>query len=847
MTAALTSRRQWIIYRTAPSVTRPGKTDKLPVDPHTGYGCNAHDPAAWVSHAEAVAAASRYGLGLAFVITAADPLFCLDIDGCLQPDNTWSPLALSLCATFPGAMVEVSQSGTGLHIWGTYAGEAPPHKTRGRGCPPGVELYTEQRFMAMGSQPQGDPGTDCTAALAGLVAQYYARDPEQRGSADWTDGPCEGSRPIADDGDLVRRACSSRQSMRGVLSGRASFADLWEGNADALQRAFPDGGGQARAWDCSAADAALAQHLAFWTGNDCERIERLMQQSALVRDKWEARPDYVRMTITTACSRQRQWYVEPVPTAAAPGVLVPAAPGEGFAVPGLPSPFADARDGTATTRPLTELGNALRLHDRHGADVRHVPDAGGAWVIWRDGAWLWDTDGAAVRSLAAGLAPGIYTEGAANLYEGDKFAKWARQSQQAGTIRAAVGLLGDVAGVRVSLAALDGDPMLVGVNSARDVIDLRTGATRPAEREDYVTKSLHVSEQGRADGCPRWLAFLGEVFQHDAELINWVQRWCGYLLSGDTREHFFVFAYGFGRNGKGTFAETLKGILGDYARSVSSETLTDTKRAAGGASPDLAALIGARMALTSETEEGTALAENLVKTLTGGDTISVRQLYAPPVDFKPQFKLLVLGNHKPVVKGADYGIWSRVRLVPFTRVFAEHERDPALGIKLVAEAPHILAWMVAGCLEWQRRGLADVPAAVRAATEEYRSEMDLVGRFLDEQCHTGPAYEADGRMLYAGYKLWAMENGLRPQTSASFGRRLVERGLPQRKSHGVRVWQGVALRMAGGGVTDGGGVGVTERSLCAPHPPLDSRPREAVPMSIFRGRTGAGALAANEP
>lgn len=791
---ALTSRRQWLIYRTAPSATRPGKTDKIPCDPRTGYDCNAHDPAAWVTHAEAIAAASRYGRGLAFVLTAADPLFCLDIDGCLEASGQWSALAVSLCHAFPGAMVEVSQSGQGLHIWGSYAGAVPPHKTRNGAH--GIELYHERRFIALGSGAAGDAGTDCSAALAAVVAQYFPPDTEGAGprSADWTDGPVEGSRPLQDDADLVRRACMSRQSIRGVLAGKATFADLWAGNADALQRAFPDGGGQGRAWDCSAADAALAQHLAYWTGNDCERIERLMRQSALVRDKWELRPDYVRMTITTACARQKQWYVEPE-AAPAPAVLEP---GSGFAVPTMPSPFVDARDGTAATRPLTELGNALRLHDRHGGDLRHVPDAGAAWVLWRDGAWQWDTDGAAVRSLAAGLAPAIYSEGAANLYEGDRFAKWARQSQQSGTIKAAVGLLGDVAGVRLPLASLDSDPMLVGVNGARDVIDLHTGVTRPAERTDYVTKSLHVSEAGRPDGCPRWLQFLDQVFAGDRELIDWLQRWCGYLLTGDTREHFFVFAYGFGRNGKGTFAETLKGILGDYARSVSSETLTDTKRAAGGASPDLAALIGARMALTSETEEGAALAENLVKTLTGGDTISVRQLYAPPVDFKPQFKMLVLGNHKPVVRGADHGIWSRIRLVPFTRVFAEHERDPALGLKLVAEAPHILAWMVAGCLEWQRRGLSDVPAAVRAATDEYRGEMDLVGRFLEEQCNQGPAYEADARMLYAGYKMWAMENGLRPQASASFGRRLTERGLVQRRAPGVKLWAGVALRLAAG-------------------------------------------------
>lgn len=785
---ALIARPQWLIYRTAPSATRPGKTDKIPCDPRTGYDCNAHDPTLWVEHAAAALAATRYGMGLAYVISAADPFFCLDIDGCLQPDRTWSPLALDLCAAFPGAMVEVSQSGAGLHIWGSYAGPIPPHKTRN---PAGLELYHQLRFIALGTGAVGDAATDCTLQLAGVIARYFQPEGAAGRPAEWTDGPVEGARPIPDDADLIRRACSSRQSMRGMLRGSATFAALWEGDADALGRAYPDGGGQMRPYDASSADAALAQHLAFWTGNDCERIDRLMRQSGLAREKWE-REDYLPRTILAACSRQHQWYVEPV---AAPLPAATSAPGA-FTVPALPSPFADARDGTAGTRPLTEHGNALRLADQHGANLRFVQDAGGAWVIWRQGAWVWDTDGAAVRTIAAGLPASIYQEGLQHIHEGDKFAKWARQSQSGGTIRAAVGILSDMPQGRVPLATLDADPMLVGVNGARDILDLRTGNTRPAEQTDYVTKSLAVGEAGRPDACPRWRAFLEQVFNHDRELIEWVQRWCGYLLTGEVREHFFIFAYGFGRNGKGTFAETLKYVMGDYARSVSSETLTDTKRNAGSASPDLAALIGARMALTSETEEGVALAETLVKTLTGGDTISVRQLYAPPVDFKPQFKLLVLGNHKPVVRGADYGIWSRIRLVPFTRVFTEQERDPMLPAKLRAEAPHILAWMVQGCLEWQRRGLSDVPAAVAAATADYRAEMDIVGRWLEEKCEFAHGAEEEAPTLYTSYRLWAIEGGLKPQSAISFGRRLTERGIGTRRVGGLKYWTGVRRRVA---------------------------------------------------
>lgn len=194
-----------------------------------------------------------------------------------------------------------------------------------------------------------------------------------------------------------------------------------------------------------------------------------------------------------------------------------------------------------------------------------------------------------------------------------------------------------------------------------------------------------------------------------------------------------LFCFGLGANGKSVFGELLHWIMSNYARAVPVETLTESRRQAGGATPDLADLAGARLALTSETEDGAALAETLIKSLTAGDTISARPLYGKPFNFQPQFKLLMLGNHRPVVRGTDHGIWRRIRLVPFRRTFAPDERDPHLLDKLKGEAPHILAWMIQGCIEWQRRGLADVPAVVTAETAGYQIEQDLIGQWLAEE------------------------------------------------------------------------------------------------------------------
>ncbi len=463
---------------------------------------------------------------------------------------------------------------------------------------------------------------------------------------------------------------------------------------------------------------------------------------------------------------------------------------EAFAVPALSG--TDARDGTDNTRPLSELGNATRLLDAHGGNVHYVHDAK-AWLHWRDGAWCWDVDGAAVRALATRLPRQIYNEGGLHLVDAHHFAKWSRTSQKERTIEAAVSLLQDFEPVRIPLALLDADPFRIGLNGGRVVLDLKTGTTRPAQQSDFITKAVKVECLGDPVKAERWRAFLSQVFGDDAELIDWLQRWCGYLLTGSTAEQAFVFCFGLGANGKSVLADTIRFILGDYARAISAESLTESKRQAGSATPDLAELIGARLAMSSETEDGAALAESLIKSLIAGDTMTVRKLYAAPVQFTPQFKLMMLGNHKPVIRGNDYGIWRRVRLIPFKRTFKPEERDPALLDKLRAEASHILAWMVKGCLEWQRRGLFDVPTTIKQATGNYQEEQDLIGRWLSECCTLSPASETSSAEIYDSYKAWCIDNGLRPYSNVALGRQLSDRGFQPCTVRRGRGWAGLAV------------------------------------------------------
>lgn len=287
--APLAAFPQFVIYRLVPSI-KPGKMDKLPCDWRDGRVVTAHNPNNRCHFHEAAAAvAAGRGHGVGFVFTPDDPFFFLDIDGALQADGQWSPIAIDLCNRFAGAAIEVSQSGTGLHIFGT--GTIPEH-----GCkniPLGLEFYHEARFAALtGINAVGNILTDHSAQLGVIVPHYFPVGVTSAGPEEWTSEPVADWDGPTNDDDLIRRALASGDRSAAVAFGGegVTFRDLWERNVDALAKRWPsDTGGE---FDGSSADGALAAHLAFWTGKNCERIRDLMYRSALVREKWEARGDY---------------------------------------------------------------------------------------------------------------------------------------------------------------------------------------------------------------------------------------------------------------------------------------------------------------------------------------------------------------------------------------------------------------------------------------------------------------------------------------------------------------------------------------------------------------------------
>lgn len=307
--AAMRAYPQFVLWKAVASKSRPGKFDKFPCD-ITGAICDAHNPTKWLDADTALFTAEAFGAdyGVGFVFTSNDPFYCVDIDGAYDGQQ-WSPLATQLCNDLTGAAVEVSHSGTGLHIIGSYTGDEPEHKCKN--VPLHIELYTSERFIALtGTGATGDASSVSTG-LGSVVTQYFAGKDAESVTGEWSTTHVEDSNPIQDDATLIEKALESKPKEVAVMFGaeptKVAFKDLWNCNADVLSRAYPHDQ-RDDDYDASSADAALAQHLAFWTGGNCERIERLMRLSGLVRDKWDYHKSYMNRTITNAVGRQSSWY-----------------------------------------------------------------------------------------------------------------------------------------------------------------------------------------------------------------------------------------------------------------------------------------------------------------------------------------------------------------------------------------------------------------------------------------------------------------------------------------------------------------------------------------------------------
>jgi putative DNA primase/helicase len=415
---------------------------------------------------------------------------------------------------------------------------------------------------------------------------------------------------------------------------------------------------------------------------------------------------------------------------------------------------------------FSEEAIALAFAGRHADRVRYVA-RWNQWFCWDGTCWREDE-----KREVFNMARVVCREIANTINRRNE----QKRIASAKTRAAVVSLASEDPRIAATVDQWDKDPWLLCTPNG--VVDLRTGDVREHRVEDYMTKQVAVSPGG---DCPRWRQFMYEVTGGDVELQQFLQRWCGYALTGTTREHALGFGFGMGANGKSVFTSTVVGVLADYATTAPIETFTVTNTEQH--PTELARLRGARLVVATETEEGRRWAESKIKMLTGGDRTAARFMRQDFFEFTPQFKLWIVGNHKPGLRSVNEAIRRRFLLVPFNVVIPPAARDANLVERLKAEWPGILRWMIDGCLEWQRERLAP-PKAVADATETYLEGEDAIALWLEEETIEDVNSWISISSLFNSWKLWSEAAGEYTGTQRRFSQNLESKGLVYERRHG---------------------------------------------------------------
>ena len=435
---------------------------------------------------------------------------------------------------------------------------------------------------------------------------------------------------------------------------------------------------------------------------------------------------------------------------------------------------------------LTDLGNAKRFVARHGDDLRYC-HPWNRWLVFDGQPWRDDDTAEAERRLKETLED-LEQEafGLADGGERRKLLQFVWASERAARIRGALELARSEPRIPVRPDELDGDPLLFNVENG--TIQLDAGELSPHRREDLVTKLARVVFDPDAT-APTWEAFLERV-QPDEATRSFLQRAVGYSMAAETGEQVLLILWGSGANGKTTFVEAIRSLLGDYGQQAPTETFLDRRE---GIPNDVARLRGARFVAATEISEGRRLNEALVKRMTGGDTLVARFMRAEFFEFKPTFTLWLVTNHRPEIRGTDEAIWRRIRLIPWEVTIAPDERDHDLPDKLRRELPGILNWALAGFAQWRDTGL-NPPDRVLTATSDYRADSDVIGRFVEECCETVAGATVGKGELYTRFEYWAGKYGEEKLTQTAFGTRMKERGFTDgRTGTKGRYWAGLRI------------------------------------------------------
>lgn len=447
-----------------------------------------------------------------------------------------------------------------------------------------------------------------------------------------------------------------------------------------------------------------------------------------------------------------------------------------------------------TELPLTDTGNAECFRFEYGKNCRYNKTTR-SWFVWDGVVWKEDEKEFVndwilqiVRKRQQAFTDSFNDKDWSARQRALNYMIRCEDVKYRKSIKSALEMMPDLI---TTIQQYNSDNYLIATQNG--TLSLRSGKFYQSKREDYLTLQIGAEYNPEAD-CPRWKQFLTEVFKDDKELIDFIQKVVGYSLTGDTIEQLMFIFYGFGKNGKSVFINTIQALLGDYAGTASFKTFDADKRTEQ--TNDLAILKGKRFVSMSESGAERKLNEPLIKQVTGGDKISCRLLFKENFEYVPQFKLFLATNHKPIISQSDFGIWRRLVLIPFTVNF-EGREEKGLEEKLLSEIPGILNWAIEGLKRWLNEGLKPFPNAIKEATDVYKKDSDTVGQWLEKRTVSNPTALTQSSLAFNDYRDWCLENGyINHLHIKTFKASLEEKGYKLIDKRGANFWQGFEFPFA---------------------------------------------------
>lgn len=778
--AALATRSIWLAYRMEDRGN--GRLSKPPVSPRTGYVCAKTDLSEQVTLQDAVVGVERYDLdGVGVVLP--EGIVCIDLDSAFDDDGRLKPVQQDIFDHFAGTVWEYSPSGNGLH--GYMFGEKPNPRTKDAAL--GIEVYAAPAFLTV-------TGDIVTGTASDLVDMQDALDWLYEKYLPPIISP-NAEIPVVEHGDKT-----PAEWLALGLSKDEKLATLYNATEHDT--------------DESSTDFALLAKLAYWLNRDQDEMTRAFMASPWVRTKDKhhisklERDDYLPNSVTksahlcsvTAHETSQQFKVKAIR----------------FFM-GAPHTAGD----DVELEDYTDLGNAEALAAVFGEAMCYTPQWG--WCFF-DGT-RWETDVPyrameAARDIAhglmasakdwldrvrddldeAGIAPEC-DEGKTRLEGAMALYKHAIKSQSEHGITAMVAL--NKAYMIASAKQFDADPWLI--NTPKGVVDLKSGEMMPHDAKYRLTRMTAVAPLKQP--TPMFDAFLGKVFCHDAELIDFVQVMLGSALVGKVYTENLIIANGNGSNGKSTLFNTVQYLLGDYATSIDPDLLMSSKSTEQ--QVGMAMLQGRRFAVAQETEEGQRLKSSMLKRLVSTDTMVAKRLYKDPHEFIPAHTLVLSTNHLPKVSSTDVGTWRRIVVLPFEATIQPSEIITDFhSLLMEREGAGILQWVIEGAVRFHEMNcdIAVKPEAVLRASAEYRAAEDWVTNFLHECCIPDADPHDESRVvkhndLYRAYQTWAKNNGEYVRSSIAFGRALQSSGwrteakwFDKERNTTAKAWYGLALQ-----------------------------------------------------